>query len=338
MYIEEEKGEFMLYLLYGDSAPLQIKYEEILSDLKGKHPGVKEKIFDASLGEITSFFDAVSTNSMFTSYQLIVLKRAEEYKNLSDVGKSLEIYNLTQKDIIIVYEEFLNDFGKRTNEIGKRILNAFEKIGEIICYRKENEKKATSFYIQKQLNISESEANSLIELVGDDYFKLYNEIEKIKNFLDGDRFSLEKVRPILSINHEANLKKLIDTFILTQQSKELLIFLREENLYPAFIYSITEELILYLKLKYLISREQLSRNVSYNRFKDEVFDKIKKYFIGNRGNIHPYYLFLKLKNVDLFDIKSLRKKLEELLKIEYIVKSGNGDMDLEVEMFILNFF
>ena len=328
----------MLYLLYGDSAPLQIKYEEILSDLKGKHPGVKEQIFDASLGEITPFFDAVSSNSMFTPYQLIVLKRAEEYKNLSDVGKSLEMYNLGQKDVIVVYEEFLNDFGKRTNEIGKRVLNSFEKIGELICYRKENEKKATSFYIQRQLQISEAEAEALIELIGDDYFKLHNEIEKIKNFLDGERFSLERVRPIISVSHDANLKKLIESFILTQQSKELLAFLKEENLYPAFIYSITEELLMYLKIRYLILGEQVSRNVSYNRFKDEIFDRVKKYFVGNRGNIHSYYLFLKIRNADLFEINHLKRKLEELLEIEYMIKSGNREIEIEVETFILNFF
>ncbi|WP_288876535.1 hypothetical protein [uncultured Fusobacterium sp.] len=328
----------MLYLLYGDTTPLQIKYEELLSELKGNHPGIKEIIYDASLNEITEFFDSVSTNSMFSPYQLIVLKRAEDYKNLADLAKSLEMYNLAQKDIIIIYEEFLNDFGKRTNEISKKVLTAFGKIAEIICFRKENEKKASVFYLQKNLNISQNEAETLLELIGDDYFKLKNEVEKIKNFLDGDLFNMDKIIPILSINKEANLKKLTESFILTQQTKELLNFLRDEKTYPNFIYIITDELLIYLKLILLIDSSMLDRNVSYNKFKDHVFEEIKKYFVGDRGNIHSYYLFLKLKNVNLFNKDFLVKKLNELLLLEYQVKSGELDLDIEVETFILNFY
>lgn len=328
----------MLYLLYGDTTPLQIKYEELLSELKGNHPGIKEIIYDASLNETTEFFDSVSTNSMFSPYQLIVLKRAEDHKNLADLAKSLELYNLAQKDIIIVYEEFLNDFGKRTNEISKKVLTAFGKIAEIICFRKENEKKASVFYLQKNLNISQNEAETLLELIGDDYFKLKNEVEKIKNFLDGDLFNMDKIIPILSINKEANLKKLTESFILTQQTKELLNFLRDEKTYPNFIYIITDELLIYLKLILLIDSSMLDRNVSYNKFKDHVFEEIKKYFVGDRGNIHSYYLFLKLKNVNLFNKDFLVKKLNELLLLEYQVKSGELDLDIEVETFILNFY
>lgn len=328
----------MLYLLYGDTTPLQIKYEELLSELKGNHSGIKEIIYDASLNEITGFFDSVSTNSMFSPYQLIVLKRAEDYKNLADLAKSLEMYNLAQKDIIIIYEEFLNDFGKRTNEISKKVLTTFGKIAEIICFRKENEKKASVFYLQKNLNISQNEAETLLELIGDDYFKLKNEVEKIKNFLDGDLFNMDKIIPILSINKEANLKKLTESFILTQQTKELLNFLRDEKTYPNFIYIITDELLIYLKLILLIDSSMLDRNVSYNKFKDHVFEEIKKYFVGDRGNIHSYYLFLKLKNVNLFNKDFLVKKLNELLLLEYQVKSGELDLDIEVETFILNFY
>ena len=328
----------MLYLLYGDTTPLQIKYEELLSELKGNHSGIKEIIYDASLNEITEFFDSVSTNSMFSPYQLIVLKRAEDYKNLADLAKSLEMYNLAQKDIIIIYEEFLNDFGKRSNEISKKVLTAFGKIAEIIGFRKENEKKASVFYLQKNLNISQNEAETLLELIGDDYFKLKNEVEKIKNFLDGDLFNMDKIIPILSINKEANLKKLTESFILTQQTKELLNFLRDEKTYPNFIYIISDELLIYLKLILLIDSSMLDRNVSYNKFKDHVFEEIKKYFVGDRGNIHSYYLFLKLKNVNLFNKDFLVKKLSELLLLEYQVKSGELDLDIEVETFILNFY
>lgn len=328
----------MVYLLYGDSAPLQIKYEELINKIKGEFPGIKEQIFDASLNEITNFFDAVASNSMFSPHELVVLKRAEDYKNLVEVAKSLKLYNLSQKDVIIVYEEFLNDYGKPTNEIGKKILNAFEDIAEIICYRKENERNMTTLYIQENLNVSPSEAQDLMDLVGDDFFKIKNEIAKIQNFLDGERYSLAKVKPILSLNQESNLKKLIEVFLISQESTNLIEYIRQEKIYPLFIYSISEELMLFQKLLYLLRDGKFDKRTSYNNFKDRVYEDIKQYFANDRGYMHPYVIFLKIKNVQNFDLSLVNEKLEDILNIEYQVKSGNIDVEIEIETFILNFF
>lgn len=324
----------MLYFLYGDNAPLQIKYEELVNNIKNEFPNIKIKIFDAGVDEIEPFFSAISTNSMFASKELIILKRAESYKKLDNLAKSLKLYNLLQKEVIIVYEEILNDFGKRTNEINKKTLKQFEEIAKLICYRQEDEQKAVCFYIQEKLNISSGEAESLIELIGDDFFVIKHELEKIENFLDGERFSLQKVRPILSINTEENLKKLIESYLLTGEKDKLISYLRQEKIYMLFVYSIVEEILLYLKLKLLVE-DGLNKKISYNNFKGDVYEKIKFYFRNSRGFIHPYPLFLKLKNIDLFNSEDLKNRLSEILKIEYNMKSGQGDIAMDLELFIL---
>lgn len=328
----------MIYFLHGDTSPLQIKYEEILDKIKSNNPSIPEKIFDASLDEVTLFFDSVSTNSIFSPKELIILKRAEAFKNLDGVAKSLSMYNLTQKEIIIVYEEFLNDFGKVKNPIPKKTLDAFKEIAEIICYRKENEKRATIFFLQQELNISEYEAEKFIELVGDDFFKIKNEVEKVKNFLDGESFNLDKIKPILSITEEFNLKNLVEKFLTSQEKEELLHFLQKEKLHSNFIYNVGEELIFYLKLSSLASDGVLNKNISYKAFGEKVFENIKGYFITERGYPHPYTLFLKLKNLDMFEVSFIKEKLKALTYLEYNIKSGNLDMEIGVESFILEFF
>ena len=242
----------MIYFLHGDTAPLQIKYGEIIDKIKSNNPSIPEKIFDASLDEVTLFFDSISTNSIFSPKELIILKRAEDFKNLDGIAKSLKMYNLAQKEIVIVYEEFLNDYGKIKNPIPKKTLDNFQEIAEIICFRKENEKKAIIFYIQHELNISEYEAEKFVELVGDDFFKVKNEVEKVKSFLDGDSFNLEKVKPLLSINEEYNLKNLIDDAEYTrnyfQKAKRLgmgmnkiIYHLKKEGVSPFIIDEYLEE-------------------------------------------------------------------------------------------------
>ncbi len=328
----------MIYFLHGDTAPLQIKYEEIIDKIKSNNPSIPEKIFDASLDEVTLFFDSISTNSIFSPKELIILKRAEDFKNLDGIAKSLKMYNLAQKEIVIVYEEFLNDYGKIKNPIPKKTLDSFQEIAEIICFRKENEKKAIIFYIQHELNISEYEAEKFVELVGDDFFKVKNEVEKVKSFLDGDSFNLEKVKPLLSINEEYNLKNLIENFLISKNTKDLLHFVSKEKLHNNFIYGIAEELIFYLKLSSLAQDNILNKNISYKKFNEGIFENIKMFFLTDRGYPHPYTLFLKLKNIDIFDEFFLRKKLKELTYLEYSIKSGNLDVEIGVEDYIIGFF
>lgn len=328
----------MIYFLHGDTAPLQIKYGEIIDKIKSNNPSIPEKIFDASLDEVTLFFDSISTNSIFSPKELIILKRAEDFKNLDGIAKSLKMYNLAQKEIVIVYEEFLNDYGKIKNPIPKKTLDSFQEIAEMICFRKENEKKAIIFYIQHELNISEHEAEKFVELVGDDFFKVKNEVEKVKNFLDGDSFNLEKVKPLLSINEEYNLKNLIENFLISKNTKDLLHFVSKEKLHNNFIYGIAEELIFYLKLSSLAQDNILNKNISYKKFNEGIFENIKMFFLTDRGYPHPYTLFLKLKNIDIFDEFFLRKKLKELTYLEYSIKSGNLDVEIGVEDYIIGFF
>lgn len=328
----------MIYFLHGDTAPLQIKYGEIIDKIKSNNPSIPEKIFDASLDEVTLFFDSISTNSIFSPKELIILKRAEDFKNLDGIAKSLKMYNLAQKEIVIVYEEFLNDYGKIKNPIPKKTLDSFQEIAEIICFRKENEKKAIIFYIQHELNISEYEAEKFVELVGDDFFKVKNEVEKVKSFLDGDSFNLEKVKPLLSINEEYNLKNLIENFLISKNTKDLLHFVSKEKLHNNFIYGIAEELIFYLKLSSLAQDNILNKNISYKKFNEGIFENIKIFFLTDRGYPHPYTLFLKLKNIDIFDEFFLRKKLKELTYLEYSIKSGNLDVEIGVEDYIIGFF
>lgn len=327
----------MLYFLYGDSAPLQIKYEKLLTSIKNQFPKIPYKIYDASIGELPTFMSSIAANSIFNSKELIVLKRVESLKTLDDLYKSLSIYNLAQKEVVLVYEEFLNQYDKPINKISEKTLANFENIAKIVCYRKENEKKAILFHVQHELNISETEAMQLIESIGNDYFKITNEIEKIRNFLDGEQFSFEKIKSIISFSEEYNLKTLIDNFIEKKECLPLLNYLEKEKTYNSFFHMITEELIFLLKLTLLYRTGIFSKSISYKRFNEGVFDDIKEHFFTEKGYPHPYTLFLRLKNCDSFKIEFLENQLEELLEIDYKYKSGIQDINLQLELFILAF-
>ena len=195
----------MVYFLYGD-IPLQLKYDELIKKIKEENTGIPEQYFDVTQDETDSIFQALSTNSMFIPKSLIIIKRLEKMKGLNNFIKSLGEFNYSQKIIILIYEETLNDYGKTENPLEKALtMKNLETVAKPICARKEKEKKSLQFFVEKELKCTEYEAEKFIEMVGEDFLKIKNEIAKVENFLNGEQFNLEKIKNILSVNTEYNL-------------------------------------------------------------------------------------------------------------------------------------
>ncbi|MGL5917748.1 MAG: hypothetical protein ACRCYM_00685 [Cetobacterium sp.] len=326
----------MFYFMYGDT-PLPLKYEELMVKIKESNPHIPIKVYDASQGEEENFLESISINSMFVQKELIVLKRAEKSKKLDNLLKIVADYDLTKKEVVVVYEEELNDYGKAINEVGKRVLTNAEKLGKTIEARKASEKKGIHFFIEKELQISEYESEKLAEILGDDFFKVKNEVQKIKSFLNGDTFILENVLPIVSISDEYNIKKIIEDFMVKDNSLILIEQLKKTKEYMLFIYLITEELNLALKLVCLKKSGEIQESLSYNQFKASVYEKIKKNFKTSRGYTREYPIFLKFKYVSIYKEEFLLKMIEKLLKIEYSIKTGLIEESIGIEKYIIDF-
>ena len=326
----------MFYFMYGDT-PLLLKYEELVKKIKKENPGIPVKIYDASQGEEENFLEAISINSMFSSKELIILKRVEKLKKLEKFLKIVDGYDLIQKEVIVIYEEELNDFGKPSNEVEKKVLGVAEKIGKLIVGRKATEKKGLHFFIEKELGISEYESEKLTEILGDDFSKVKNEVEKIKNYLDGKKFVLEAVLPILTVSEEYNIKKLMEEFMVTDNKIKLLDHLKKTREHMLFLYLLSEEITIALKLNSLKNIGELRESISYNNFKGNTYENIKNFFKNSRGYMKEYPIFLKLKYIGMYDEKFLIKKIDEILKIEYAIKIGELEEEIAVEKFIRGF-
>lgn len=327
----------MIYFLHGDT-PLQMRYQELIKEIKSKNLNIPEKIYDASLGEETDFLGSISTNSMFSPKELIILKRSESLKKLDKFIGYLEEYDLSQKEVVIVYEEFLNSFGKATNKPTTKMFSNIEKVAKLVTARKENEKKGMIFFVEKELKISEYDAEKICEIIGEDFYTIKQEVEKVKNFLNGEPFSLEKILPILSVSNEFNLKNLIDNFIENKEKINLINYLREEKEYMSFLYMISDEMNIILKLKLLEKRGSIKRSMSYKYFKENIYEGIKKYFKKERGDyVKEYPLFLKIKLLELYDEEFLKEMIKKLIYSEFNIKSGHMPDAVEIEKLILEF-
>jgi DNA polymerase-3 subunit delta len=327
----------LLYFLYGDK-PLELKYEDLKKEIIKKDPGIIPRYFDVSQKENEEFIQAISINSMFGGRELLVLKRFQLLKKPENFIKLIGNYNIVNKVIIILYEEELNAFGKAENPVSKKLLGELSKSFKLIEARQEKEGKSLAFYVEKELEIKESDAEKLLEMIGRDSMKVRQEIEKIKIFLNGEKFSFENVKGILSISKEYHIKNLVDEF-LSGNRENLLYHLKHERDYMSFIYILSNELDILLKLKMFQEKGTLPYSTSYRVFQDKVYQGIKEYFLKSDGknSIHPYQLFLKFNLLNDYSSEFILKKLMDILEIEYKFKSGQGNEEIMVESFIVSF-
>lgn len=335
----------MIYFIIGDGIPLQLKYQEILCEIQSKE-GITPNYYDFSQDESEIFIERIAQNSMFNPRELFVIKRFENIKSIDKFLKIIEKINFSQKELIFIYEEFFDDFGRREDEKDKaaqekkkKILEQMANCGKIFISRSENMKKIGLNYIVDTLKISEKEGSELLEYIGDDFYSLKNEIGKISVFLGEESYSFDKIKDIITLNKESTLKKEIDLFLSEQKINRLIEILDQNKEYITFIYIIFEELLVYYKLNLLENEKKIRSNMTYNEFK-VVFEGIKELFLNDKTSKpqHAYAIFLKLKNSQKFKSEFLIRKIKELSELDYKIKSGEIDPGIAVSMYIISFY
>ena len=85
----------MIYFI-GGMKHREFKYFELIEKIRKSNQGITESFFDVDIKEEDKFLEKISFNSIFSTNELIVLKRAEKLKDLEktlDYMGTLDINN-----------------------------------------------------------------------------------------------------------------------------------------------------------------------------------------------------------------------------------------------------
>jgi len=321
----------MNYLILGGSSS-QLAYRDLVKKITTETPNILIKTFDASLKEEDLFFQSISINSMFGGKELIILKRAEKIDKIWNFFKAMNNFNIVNKDIIIIYTTTLNDFGKEVKPFPKKARTAIEgnfKLIEVL----DKGGKVTLKYIEDSLKVDSSTAIKFKEMVGDDLSRLQQEIDKVNTFLEGEPFSFEKVKNILTVSKEYNSFDMIKE-VLQGKKENILEHLKKSKEHAFILAMLQNELLTLLKLSILREEGEIKSTRNFNSFKGS-FERNKNLFRTKRGFSHPYSIFLKLPLLSRFNSKQLQIYLDKTLEIEKMFKSGEGELEIMLEMLIL---
>jgi|AYRG01.1.fsa_nt_gi DNA polymerase-3 subunit delta len=321
----------MNYLIIGDSTT-ELVYQDLLNKLTLETPNIVQKQFDASLKEEELFFQSISINSMFGGKELLVLKRAEKIDKIWNFFKAMNNFNILNKDIIIIYTSSLNEFGKEVKPFPKKARKEVDGNFKLIEVSDKDGNTIIN-YIMNTLRVDKSTAIKFKDMVGGDLSTIHQEMDKINNFLGNEKFSFEKVENILTVSKEYNVFDMVKE-VLQGKKENSLVYLKKSKEHLFFLNILMGELLNLLKLSILFEEGEIRSTKNYNLFKVD-FEKNKNLFRNKKGYSHPYPIFLKLSLIERFNSDLLQKYLDKVLDIEGRFKSGNGELDIMLETFIL---
>lgn len=313
----------MIYFIYGDSEREQ-EAEKVVESIKKENNGISEKQFDFSQKEAESFLESVRQTSMFVSKELIVGKRAEQLKNIGEIIEILAMYNTDSKEIVIVYDD-------SDSTLNKKIITAAGKIAKVIDARKENKKKELLQYIKDNTGFSDKDAFRFMEMAGDEFLTLKNEIDKLKNYFSGKTISLEEAEGIITKSKEYKIYE-VTAALLAGNKKEVYEYLAHTGNNMLFLYSLAKELQTILKIKFIMEEKSIVFTPNYNLFVRDVHPEIKTEFFG-----HPFALFKRFESSAKYQSDFIEEKLKELFQAELRIKNGNMDEDSSMVMFVAKF-
>lgn len=264
--------------------------------------------FDETNSEF--FLNEINSGSLFSEPKIVLLKNAEKIKDLPQILEKLENHENTNEEIIIVYNSIKEN--KKINDLTKKFNNYF------IFDTKINRKNFLE-YIAKKLKIKDNEANQLLDLLEEDYYLITNELDKINNFLNGKPYSLDNIKPILSKTSK---------FIIFELTNDILNN-RKINFPIKEHMGILSSLVNDFDLIYKLHVSKIKDN-NYNNFKEI----IKNLDIFN--SYSPYYVFKKQEFLNKFTKKECLDFLKLAFKTELMIKTGEIDLEVGVENFIIN--
>ena len=318
----------MIYFI-GGLQNREFKYFDTLKKIREKNPGITENFFDADIKEEEKFLEKISFNSIFSTEELVVLRRAEKLKDLEKTLSYITELDLNKKEIVI-------DYGREDGKIPAKLNKKLESLKkekklEVFLFLKEDDRDIKK-YIQEELEISPSEADILLEMIGKNPFKVRNEVDKIKVYLNGEKFEIGKIRNIVSVQKEYRIYEMTEN-IFSGKAQEVIDYLETTKEYMGILYQLYNELEMMYKLS---SLKESGRNISnqYNAFKAQ-FEEIKEVFKSN-GRIPNYYsVFKKIEKLRKYSNRSLKKLVFRCWEIEKDIKTGKMAMETGVELLIM---
>ena len=243
-----------LILFYGKNEGLKNEAKNILLQENNNIFSYDEKEI---LNNENDFIENILSKSLFDPQKFVFIKRATD--KILKIIEILHLKNLEDTTIILNSENL---------EKKSKLRSFFEKNKNLVCvpFYPDNDqtlsKLAYNFLRSKNISISSSNINLIVNKCSGDRETLNNELQKIEYFSkNGKKIDSENISKLINLNENHSISELVDN-CLAKNKKKIISILNENNFSNEDCIMITRSfLIKAKKLLTLLKTFETNRNI-----------------------------------------------------------------------------
>jgi len=243
-----------LILFYGKNDGLKNEVQNILLKQNNNIFSYDEKEI---LNNENNFIENILSKSLFDPQKFVIIKRATD--KILKIIEILHLKNLEDTTIILNSENL---------EKKSKLRSFFEKNKNLVCvpFYPDNDqtlsKLAYNFLRSKNISISSSNINLIVNKCSGDRETLNNELQKIEYFSkNGKKINSENISKLINLNENHSISELVDN-CLAKNKKKIISILNENNFSNEECIMITRSfLIKAKKLLALLKTFETNRNI-----------------------------------------------------------------------------
>ena len=318
-HFETNKIDFAInkiVLFYGKNEGLKNETINVLVNSKYKKTLYDEKEI---LENTDQFLDKILNRSLFDIDEIIIIKRASD-----------KIFNLINE----IASKYINDLVIILNadnlEKKSKLRSFFERSKKEICvafYPDNNQtlmKMVSKFLRERNISISASDINLLVNKSRGDRESLLNELDKIESYTkNGNKLSSEKIQKLINLYEDYEISELIDNCLAKNKNKIIKI-LNENNFSPEDSVAIIRIFLFKSKkILSLINQYENNNNIdlTISSAKPPIFWKDKE---------------ITKQQIYKWKSKDIKKLIYKLSEVEFLIKKDNKNSLNIVTDFILD--
>jgi DNA polymerase-3 subunit delta len=217
--INQNINHFILF--YGKNEGLKNEALHTLIKNKNNISNYDEKEI---LDNENNFIESILSKSLFELEKIVVIKRATD--KILDILQTLRLKKLDEVTIILNSE----NLDKKS-----KLRSFFEKEKELICvpFYPDNDqtlsKLTYNFLRDKNISISPSNVNLIVNKCSGDREALFNELQKIECFVkNGKKINNDNISKLINLSENHSISELVDN-CLAQNKKKIINILNENN-------------------------------------------------------------------------------------------------------------
>ncbi len=308
----------MIIFLYGaDSYRSRQKLDEIISQYKSvRKSGLNLLHMDAEKIGFTEFFGTFRAVGMFAEKKLVVLKNIFADKKFQDdfLGELKTLQALP--DIIVVYEP---------GEVDQRLKLFKQLVKEAKCQEFSVLAPAQlKSWVQKEFAARGQKANldaidMLVQYVGQDSWRLHNEIKKLADYKHGQTVKKDDVVHMVRPAIELDIFKTIDALAQKNKKQAMVLIAKHIDEGENVLYLLS---MIAFQFKNLLTVKELAQ-------KGMMYESIVK-----KSGLHPFVVKKTYLQCHQFTLEELKKIYRRIFKADTDIKTGKIEPETALDLLV----